>query len=172
MQQHNNETRRLFRNKESSDSCAHHFANQFNHEPTPKQMQNIAEHEIVWQGNPISMMKTFGALHCSLCMKERCQIVKEKFTKNNKLINSCNEIHGACRHEPRFHRFKISSSSVDESCEDKRVRTPSKNKKGKKKRRDSTDSVESTGSNHSILSSLNSVFTCSAQKKKALKNGF
>ena len=59
MQQHNNKTRRLFRNKESSDACAHHFANQFNHEPTLKQMQNITEHEIVWQGNPISIVKTF-----------------------------------------------------------------------------------------------------------------
>ena len=105
-------------------------------------------------------------------MKERCQIIKEKFTKNNKLINSCNEIHGACRHEPRLHRFKVSSSSADESCEDKRVTTPSKNKKGKKKRRDSTESVESTGSNHSILSSSNSVFTCSTRKKKSTKKRF
>ena len=58
MQQHNNETRRLFRNKESSDTCAHHFAKQFAHEPTPKQMQNITEHEVAWHGNPISVMKT------------------------------------------------------------------------------------------------------------------
>ena len=171
MQQHNNETRRPFRNKESSDTCAHHFAKQFAHEPTPKQMQNITEHEVAWHGNPISVMKTFGTLHSSLCVKERCQIVKEKFTKNNKLINSCDKICGACRHKLRFHRFKISSSSADESCEDKRVRTPSKNKKVKKKRRDSTESVESTGSNHSILSSSNSVFTCST-RKKVLKNNF
>ena len=129
-------------------------------------MQNIAEHEVAWHGNPISMMKTFGTLHCSLCMKERCQIVKEKFTKSNKLIDSCNKIHGACRHKPRFHWFKISSGSADESCEDKRVRTPKKNKKGKKKRRDSADSVESTGLNHSLLSSLNLVFGCFAWKKK------
>ena len=109
MQQHNNKTRRSFRNKESSDSCVHHFAKQFNHEPTPKQMQNVTEHEIAWQGNPISVMKTFGTLYCSLCMKERCQIIKEKFTKNNKLINSCDKMHGACRHKSRFHRFKVSS---------------------------------------------------------------
>ena len=46
MQQHNNKTRRLFRNKESSDACAHHFAKQFTCEPTPKQMRNITEHEV------------------------------------------------------------------------------------------------------------------------------
>ena len=133
MQQHSNKTRRLFRNRESSDSCAHHFSNQFNHEPTPKQMQNINGHEIVWQGNPISVMKTFGTLHSSLCVKKRCQIIKEKFAKNNKIISSCNEIHGTCRHKPRFHRFKISSSSADESCRDKRVKTPRKKRKVRRK---------------------------------------
>ena len=81
MQQHNNKTRRLFRNKESSNACVHHFANQFNHEPTLKQMQNVTEHEVVWHGNPISVMKTFDALHYLLCMKERCQIVKEFFPR-------------------------------------------------------------------------------------------
>ena len=67
MQQHNNETRRLFRNKESFDSHAQHFCKHFDHEPTPKQLQKITEHESIWQGNAISVMKTFGTLHCTLC---------------------------------------------------------------------------------------------------------
>ena len=85
MQQHNNEIRTLFRNEEPSDTCAHHFANQFTHEPTPKQVQNVAEHEIVWQGNLISVMNAFGTLHCALCMKEKCQIIKEKFNKKQQI---------------------------------------------------------------------------------------
>jgi len=74
IQQHSNETRRLFDDKESFDSHAHHFAKQFNNEPTPKQTQKITDHETVWQGNPISIVKTFGTLHCKSCVKEQCQI--------------------------------------------------------------------------------------------------
>ena len=57
IQQHNNETRKLFRNKESFDSCAQHFPKQFVHEPTPKQTQKITEHETMWKGNIVSVMK-------------------------------------------------------------------------------------------------------------------
>ena len=144
-----------------------HFYKQFDHEPTPKQMQKITEHETIWKGNIISVMKTFGTLHCTLCMKERCQIIKEKCEKNNKIMNSCNEIHGACRHKPRFHHFKNHSGSADEPLEGKRVNMPSRKKKGE--RRDSTNSVESSGSNHSLLSSPNLFSTCSTRKKKKKK---
>jgi hypothetical protein len=37
-------------------------------------------------------------------------------------INKCNEVHGACRHRPRFHRFdhsENSNSSTDESVRTK-----------------------------------------------------
>ena len=83
----------------------------------------------MWKGNPISVMKMFGTLCCTLCMKERCQIIKEKCEKNNKIVNSCNEIHGACRHKPRFHHFKNYSSSADEPLEGKRVNMPSRKRK-------------------------------------------
>ena len=114
---------------------------------------------------------TFGTLHCTLCMKERCQIVKEKCEKkNNEIANSCNEIHGACRHKPRFHHFKNYGSSADEPLEGKRVNMPSRKKKGK--RRESTSSVETSGSNHSFLSPSNSFSTCSTRKKNKNKKVF
>ena len=69
IQQHNNKTRRLFNNGESFDSHAHHFAKQFDNEPTLKQMQKITDHEAVWKGNPMSVMKTFRTFQCTLCMK-------------------------------------------------------------------------------------------------------
>ena len=76
--QHNNKTRNLFRNGESFDSCAHHFAKPFEHELIPKPTQNIPEHDIVWHGNPaeqiteheivwrdnhMSVVKAFEILH-------------------------------------------------------------------------------------------------------------
>ena len=58
-------------------------------------------------------------------------------------INKCNEVHGACRHKPRFHRFDQSqianNTSTDESRKDERVTRPS-----------STTSVESGSSTSSI----------------------
>ena len=74
---------------------------------------------ILWQGKPISNMKTFGKLNCTLCMSERMELIKarnlDKMMKNNKMINSSTEIYGASRHKPKFHRFKCSqTSSTDE----------------------------------------------------------
>lgn len=70
---------------------------------------------ILWQGKPISKMKTFGRLNCVLCMKEKLEIIKannvDKNLKLRKLVNSSNEIYGACRHWPKFHRFAISQTS-------------------------------------------------------------
>jgi len=133
MQQHDNATKRMFGDGKSYDSCSKHFFKQFDHEPSPKQLRKITEHEAIWQGNPISIVKTFGTLHCTLCMKERCEITKAKLEKNNQIVNSCNEIHGACRHKPRFHRFINEGSSADEPLEGKRVNMPSGKKKGKKR---------------------------------------
>ena len=92
---HNNKTRKWFGNGESFDSCAHHFAKQFEHETTLKQMWNITEHHIVWHGNLaeqitehevvwhdncMSVVNTFETLHCTSCMKERRLIIKENST--------------------------------------------------------------------------------------------
>ena len=42
---------------------------------------------VLWQGNAISTMKTFGGLNCALCMKERLHILndleKDKTSKKN-----------------------------------------------------------------------------------------
>ena len=69
------------------------------------------------------------------------------------VINKCNEVHGACRHKPRFHRFdqsQIANTSTDESMQDERVFRPS-----------STTSVESS-------SSLNSVGSFSDRRESSL----
>ena len=63
------------------------------------------EVEILWQGKPISCMKSFGKNTCSLCMRERCCILDACNENQKKLINSKSEIFGACRHKTKFHRL-------------------------------------------------------------------
>ena len=62
---------------------------------------------ILWTGNPISCMKSFGTHGCQLCMKVRVEITKRWLKSPNSLVNSCSEIYGACRHKSRFHWFTV-----------------------------------------------------------------
>ena len=83
------------------------------------QIWKLGKIDILWQGNPISAMKTFGKLNCILCMNERLQLLKalktDKMENTRKLINSSNELYGACRHKTKFHRYQIcETSSTDE----------------------------------------------------------
>ena len=65
--------------------------------------------KIIWRGNIISCMKSFGKRNCKLCMKERMAIL-EMIEKNpKKLINSRSELYGGCRHNTAFHRYDICS---------------------------------------------------------------
>ena len=81
---------------------------------TPTLQRNHIVCSVIWEGNPISTVKTFGTKNCALCNRERLEIFKASKENPESLINSCNEIHGACRHKPRFHRYK-SSDSTDET---------------------------------------------------------
>ena len=80
--------------------------------------QLVEKVEILWQGNPLSCVKSFGSLTCRLCTKERLYIHKamrkEEEEGTCRLINSCNEYYGACRHIPRFHRYQRYDQSTDE----------------------------------------------------------
>ena len=63
----------------------------------------------------MTAVKTFGKDRCLLCNQERLNIFKWFRLKPDKLINKCHEIYGACKHKPKFHRFKTALSSTDES---------------------------------------------------------
>ena len=124
------DTRRLINDGTISDTFAKHFASHFkmneNKEKKKKndlvsigQIRKLAKVSILWQGKPISNMKTFGKLNCSLCMRERLSIIKalkrDKNLKTKDVINSNNEIYGACRHKPKFHRYaRLQTASTDE----------------------------------------------------------
>ena len=47
---------------------------------------------------------------------------KDKEDNTNFLINSLNEVYGACRHNPKFHRYcTIIPKSADEAIEQKKL---------------------------------------------------
>jgi hypothetical protein len=70
--------------------------------------------DILWQANPILVVKIFGESTCALCLcnRERMEIIKLYQTIPDKLINSCSEVHGACQQKPRFHRYHEQETPV------------------------------------------------------------
>jgi len=123
MQQHFNEVQKLVKLGEKSDSCAKHFATQFcDTNPTPTNQRGGTTCSIIWQGNPISVVKTFAAKNCALCAKERFAILEQSRSNPQLLVNSNNEISGACGHRPRFRgHAKQTTPSTDESINDERA---------------------------------------------------
>jgi hypothetical protein len=123
MQQHFNDVKKLHQHDLKSDSYARHFAEQLSNfeNITPVLQRNSIKCSIIWQGNPINVVKTFGTQNCALCNRERIEILKQSRKNPKSLINSCNEIYGACRHNPKFHRYISRTPGTDESVEDKRV---------------------------------------------------
>ena len=93
--------------------------------------------DILWQGNPLSTVKTFGRRCCKLCARERLEILKFEAKNPGFGINKHDEVHGTCHHNPKFHRFEpmMTTASTDESSKDERVNRP-----------DSTKSATSTSS--------------------------
>lgn len=74
--------------------------------------------EILFKGNPISLMKTASSKNCVLCMKERIHLFHhfgKKPTKTHNLMNSRKEMHGKCSCRTRFIRLR---SCENESAEE------------------------------------------------------
>jgi hypothetical protein len=126
--QHLNDVRKLVLKGESSDSFADHFCRHCEDDvrPSNDKLRRLMKFQILWQGNPISCMKTFGKLNCALCMRERVEILRAHQQEKDKLINSNKEIFGACRHKTKFHRFlrenrTVKPTSTDDGVSQKRV---------------------------------------------------
>ena len=128
MNSHFGEVRDLINRKKGADTFARHCANQLKEkerisaEDARKCVEKV---EILWQGNPLSCVKSFKSLTCKLCMKERLLLykarLKEKDDETNLLINTGSEIYGACRHIPRFHRYQRYDPSTDEGHDPEKV---------------------------------------------------
>ena len=125
MSGHFNDVQRLCSKGIRSDSYARHFATHFKKDskPKPYQLREMQTFEILWQGNPISISKTFGTRGCQLCIREKIAIIKTGRDHPEKLINSCSEIYGACRHKPKFHRYREEgkTTSTDDPEKGERV---------------------------------------------------
>lgn len=124
MEQHFGETTKLVNDGEKSDSFAAHFASHFldqEQDARRQDIRNMVDMEIVWQGDAISCMKSFGQLNCRLCMKERLEILKQTRKYPDKLLNSKSELYGACRHKTKFHRLEMNTASTDDGDNPERV---------------------------------------------------
>ena len=95
----------LYHIYKNSDSFVAPFAKQFTQKPSPQECREIMSFGILSTVNPIGSMKTWGKLSCTLCMKERIEIIDNSRRRYSRIINACSEVYGACRHIPGFHRF-------------------------------------------------------------------
>ena len=68
---------------------------------------NLVRHQtkcsILWQGNPLSTVQTFGTPSCKLCNKERLEICKRAKFKRAMPMNERTDLFEACNHKPSFY---------------------------------------------------------------------
>ena len=127
MGQHFGDVKRLVNKGTKSDSFAAHMAVHFQERNTRASVgmaRAMVKMEILWKGNIISCMKSFGKRNCKLCMKERMEILNQSENYPNLMINSRSEIFGGCRHKPKFHRYHfkpIGQASTDDGVNPERV---------------------------------------------------
>jgi len=129
MGQHFSETRRQINTSKSSDSFSAHFSSHFQRNDTSINVQHIrriVNMKILWQGNAISCMKSFCTNGCSLCMKERLTILDMMKKQPDMIINTNNELFGACRHKTRFHKYTNTNNprTDDEPSSERALGTP------------------------------------------------
>ena len=105
MEQHFQDVAQKSMNDKNSDSFADHFAKHFTQKPSPQQCREIMSFEIIYTVNHVGSMKTWGKSSCTICMKERIEIIDNSQRRYSRLINACSEVYGAYRHIPIFHRF-------------------------------------------------------------------
>ena len=120
MQQHNRDAIRHHTNGKGGTSFARHFGTMFINwrkgTVTQRLIRNNINYSILWKGNPLSTVKTFGTPHCKLCAKERLEIMKRARLKPSTLINKKRDLYEACNHKPQFHRYTNKETpSTDET---------------------------------------------------------
>jgi hypothetical protein len=103
-----------------SNSHAKHFGGRLSSgakAPTPGMQRSFISSSIIWKGDPISSVKSFGKNSSKLCNRERMVIVKAEFKSLKGLINARSELYGACHHVPRFHyRLSMKAPPRADEC--------------------------------------------------------
>ena len=105
MEQHFQDVVQKIANNKNSESFAAHFDKHFTQKLSPQQCRKIICSNILSTVNPISSMKTWGKLSCTLIMKERIEIIENSQRRYIRIINACSEVYEACRPILGFHRF-------------------------------------------------------------------
>ena len=106
--------------KRRSDTFASHFEKHFPANATAQQLRENIEFDILWQGNPLSCVKTFKTPKCRICTMERMYILK--LGKTEKLVNRRSEIYGACKQNPKLHRFNTDDPPGEKVETDRPIR--------------------------------------------------
>ena len=89
MEQHFQDVAQKVVNNKNSDSFAAHSAKNFTRKPSPQECREIMSFDIISTVNPIGSMKTWGKSSCTLCMKERIEIIDTSRRKYSQIINAC-----------------------------------------------------------------------------------
>jgi hypothetical protein len=108
MSSHFQDVKKLMEKGIHLDSYVRHFTGIWTRgaaAPSSEMQWDMIQCDILWKGNLISIVKTFGKTTYALCNRERMEIIKLSRSTPDILINSCSEIHGACRHKLRFQRY-------------------------------------------------------------------
>ena len=70
-----------------------------------KKLKKLVRHEVIWEGNALSVVKTFGSDQCRLCAEEKFCIWEDNCRNFRYMLNKRQEIYGACAHNVHFHCF-------------------------------------------------------------------
>ena len=89
----------------NSDSFAAHFAKHFIQKPSPQKCCDIMYFKILSTLYPIDLMKTWGGSSCTLCMKDKIEIVENSRIRFSGLINACSEVYGSYCNITILYRF-------------------------------------------------------------------
>lgn len=104
---HFQEAKRFAERGEYYDTYAEHWGGYYRQMVvSPELQRNNSTYEVLWQGKPLSCVKTFGTPQCQLCNHERLEIFKHRRKHPERILNKLNELTGKCRHHPKFHRYK------------------------------------------------------------------
>ena len=133
MGEHYNDVKKAVELGEDSGSFAAHFKKHFVGKAKVRapEVRALCATKILWKANPIPCVKPFKKMSCALCMRERAEIIKRALKNDKKTINSNSELYGACKHNPKFHRFTTKTVTQGRSTDD--GLGPERVKKKKKK---------------------------------------
>ena len=79
---------------------------------TLPQVRRLVRVNVLWKGNPVGCSKSFGTVHCRLCMKERIFLLKNLHKLPTLLLNNDIGIHRDCNcvQKMRFHHLERKST--------------------------------------------------------------